>query len=267
MKEDLITFTRFEENPSFYVSMCGISYCDGSYLISRPYSKVNVIEYIVSGTGTVKEDDRTFYPGEGDIYFLKSGRDHLYYSDAENPWTKIWVNFEGSLADAITESFKMQNKSLFYAPELKKYFEEIYKISRSPSTAKDISDRTAVVFLQIAQKLAALELRRGGRISPLAESVKNRIDNITDFSITLDEIVKAEAYSKCHIIREFKAAYNQTPYEYLLSKRFETAKIMLKNTAVSISDIADELNFCDVHYFSGCFSKRFGISPSEYRKS
>lgn len=172
----------------------------------------------------------------------------------------------GSLADAITESFGMRDKALFYALELKKYFEEIYKISRSPSSAKDISDRTAVVFLQIVQKLTALELHRGGKISPLAESVKNRIDNITDFSITLDEIVKAEAYSKCHIIREFKTAYNQTPYKYMLSKRFETAKIMLKNTAVSISDIADELNFCDVHYFSGCFSKRFGVSPSEYRK-
>ena len=52
----------------------------------------------------------------------------------------------------------------------------------------------------------------------------------------------------------------------MLKRRFYKAKILIKNTAMSISDIAEELRFCDVHYFSSSFPKKFGVSPSEYRK-
>ena len=266
MNEDIATFVSSDEKLPFYVSMCGISYCDGSYIINRPNSGTNVIEYIVSGTGTVTEDNNTFYPGEGDVYFLKHGRNHCYYSDSENPWTKIWINFEGSLADEITKSYGLLNKAHFYAPEFKEYFNEMYKISRSGGGVKEISDRIAVIFLQVAQKLSNISNTKEGKYSSLAESIKKQIDNLTDYKITLDKIVKNMSYSKCHIIREFKAAYGETPYEYILKKKFNTAKIMLENTVVSISDIADELGFCDVHYFSSCFSKRFGLSPSMYRK-
>lgn len=266
MKEDIITFDRGGGVQPFYVSMCGISYCDGSYIVKRPESDIYVIEYIVSGTGTVKEDDKISYPGEGDVYLLKRGRNHIYYSDGGNPWTKIWINFEGELADAIIKSYGLSDKMVFYAPELKEYFNEIYRISRSGTDKKIISDRIAVVFLQIVQRLADCDGGEADRVSTLAESIKNKIDDITDFKTTLDDIVKLASYSKCHIIREFKASYGLTPYEYMLKRRFYKAKIMIKNTAMSISDISEELGFCDVHYFSSSFSKRFGVSPSEYRK-
>lgn len=267
MREDIVSFARGESEMPFFVSMCGISYCDGSYLIERPNSLTNVIEYIVSGTGTVHENEESFCAGEGDIYFLKRGRDHLYYSDSVSPWTKIWINFEGELADRITECYGLDKKNHFYAPELKKYFIQAYEISRSGAGAKIISEDIAGVFLKLVQKLADGHLKASENISSIASAMRKYIDNMTDFKITLDDIVKKVYCSKCHAIREFRAAYGITPYEYILRKRFEIAAAMLKNTAVSVADIAEETGFCDVHYFSGCFSKRFGVSPSAYRKN
>ncbi|UKI35289.1 MAG: hypothetical protein L6V93_13935 [Clostridiales bacterium] len=52
--------------------MCGISYCDYSYRIERKNSELNVIEYIISGTGTVNDNGRIFNPREGDIYFFET---------------------------------------------------------------------------------------------------------------------------------------------------------------------------------------------------
>lgn len=84
MREDIVSFPPNNSLP-FHVSMCGISYCDGTYRIARPNSTINNIEYVISGTGTVVVNGKTFYPCAGDVFFLKAGENHLYYSDSEQP--------------------------------------------------------------------------------------------------------------------------------------------------------------------------------------
>lgn len=265
MKEDIVSFAENKDMP-FRVLMCGISYCDCNYRIERRNSGLNVIEYILSGTGTVNDNGRIFHPCEGDIYFLKRGENHLYYSDADEPWTKIWLNFSGRLAAKIIESLHLEKEVYFHAPELKKYFYEFYEISRSGIGTKEVCEKSAVVFLSLAQKLCG---HCGDKISAnksVAYKVKNYIDDMTEYSQKLDDIAIKMSYSKNHIIREFKAEFGITPYEYMLRRRFEIAASLLKNTVYSVSEISEKLGFCDVRYFSGQFGARYGAPPSEYRK-
>ena len=265
-KEDIISFAETGKMP-FFVLMCGISYCDGTYHITRQRSNTAVMEYIISGIGTVRENNRIFEAAEGDVYFLKEGTYHDYYSDSENPWVKIWFNFRGELARQITACFGLENHSLFHMPGLKEDFEEIYKISRSGMTSKEISDSIAVCFLRIAQRLADDVCEGRGISSIIGVRLKELLDNVTDFSVSLDELVKQLYCTKSHAIREFKNMYGITPYEYLQRKRTEMAKELLKNTAMPISDIAEKLSFYDIHYFSGTFKKRTGKTPTEYRRA
>lgn len=266
MQEDIICFNAPEKTLPFFVSMCGISYCDASYRIERPNSNTNVLEYIISGCGTVTENNKTFYPVEGDIYYLKKRNNHLYYSDAEDPWTKIWINFDGTLAEKMTECFSLTDKNHFHAPDLKPMFFDMYSISRKNTDVKNISESICVIFLQIIQKLSDKCNNDSKNISSAASVLKELIDNMTGFRENLDDLSKKLYCSKNHAIREFRSAYNITPYEYILRKRFSVAETLLKNTKLSISEIAEKTGFCDVHYFSGMFSKRYGVSPSKYRK-
>lgn len=266
MNEDVVSFVGYEGRKlPFFVSMCGISYCDGSYKIERNHSETNVLEFIITGCGTVCQDDDKIIAEKDDVYYLKKGRRHLYYSDAKKPWIKMWINFEGELADRIAECYGLTEKLHFHAPELKKYFIEMVNIAKSGMSTKNISDEIAVIFLKIVQQLANAEDEISAK-SPLAEKIKAYIDNMTSFDTSLDEIAKSVYCSKCHVIREFRSEYGITPYEYILKKRFAAAEAMLKNTAMSVSDIAEKTGFCDAHYFSGYFKKRIGVSPSVYRK-
>ena len=54
--------------------------------------------------------------------------------------------------------------------------------------------------------------------------------------------------------------------KYLMNVRLNAATDLLKTGAFSVSEIADQCGFSDVYYFSKCFKKHFGISPSAYRK-
>ncbi len=263
MKEDIISFVQNERLP-FCVTMCGISYCDGSYRIVRNNSEINVIEYIISGCGTVSVRGDELNTKEGDIYFLKKGENHLYYSDLKTPWVKIWMNFSGTLADRIIESYRLYDTHIFHAPELKEYFFEIYKTAGENIGAKAVSEKCAIIFLELAQRLADFLSEK--EKYDIAELVKQYIDDTNDFSFNIDDIAEKFSYSKNHIIRAFKSKYKVTPYEYMQKRRMDVAESLLKNTVYSVAEVAEKLSFCDARYFSGCFSKRYGIPPNRYRK-
>ena len=65
----------------------------------------------------------------------------------------------------------------------------------------------------------------------------------------------------------FKEGTGMTPMEYLMEYRIKNADIQLKTTEKSISDIAYECGFGDSAYFSRCYKKRRGITPSAARRN
>lgn len=179
---------------------------------------------------------------------------------------KIWINFSGRLADKITDCYGLKNNHHFKSADLKRYFDDIYNISRSTLGATAIYNKCTLIFTERAQQLSALCIKEETPIHNIAAVTKAYIDDMTDFSTNLDELSSALSYSKNHLIRSFKCAFGITPYEYILNRRFELAESLLINTNSSIAEIAEQLSFCDAQYFSRCFSSRYGITPTEYRK-
>ena len=79
MKENIIHLNYGVGLP-FEILLAGTSWCDGSYRIKRQCSEVMVVEYIISGSGVVKCDGKTYYPEAGDMYVLPIGSEHEYRS-------------------------------------------------------------------------------------------------------------------------------------------------------------------------------------------
>ena len=67
MREDVINLPTIDSAQPFYIPMVGISYCDGSYKISRKCSCTCCIEDIMKGKGTLEIGGKTFHPSLGDI--------------------------------------------------------------------------------------------------------------------------------------------------------------------------------------------------------
>ena len=81
MHETIYGFPVAEEHNFFQITICGISYCDGTYRIERRNSQVYTLEYILKGTGEIQlPDGSRVCPSKGDVYLLHQGENHLYYS-------------------------------------------------------------------------------------------------------------------------------------------------------------------------------------------
>ena len=102
MTEKICSFWNYEKKDRpFNVLLAGVSYCDGTYRIERKPENLYSFEYIYSGKGMLVIDGQRLEPRAGDVYFLKRGIPHCYWSDEEEPWTKIWICFNGLMAEAM----------------------------------------------------------------------------------------------------------------------------------------------------------------------
>ena len=269
-EEEIVIFPEQSKNSAFEILMCGRSFCDGTYRINRPNSPLWCFEYICKGTGTVQVDHVRFAASKGDVYILPAGTDHYYYSDDRDPWEKVWFNIRGSFVGSTMKAYNLENlyhiRSLNLRPLFEDFISHAYEAKNaSPDPLR--FDTCAVDFLKVVQGIAsAPNLQEKHLSTSKVQQFKYRLDTMTDFTQSFDELIGDYFYTKSHLIRTFKAEYGITPYNYLLERKLNTAKLLLNNTAISITEIAQRLGFANCHYFSAFFTKRTGLSPREFRK-
>ena len=85
--------------------------------------------------------------------------------------------------------------------------------------------------------------------------------------VTAAEIAKAAGLSPNYLSRKFRQATGTGVHEYLTFLRLKEAALELLSTDSSVTEIALRCGFSDGNYFKDVFKKRYGITPTGYRKS
>lgn len=88
-----------------------------------------------------------------------------------------------------------------------------------------------------------------------------------DYASPLDvpALARAAFMSPGHFSRSFRAAYDETPYSYLMTRRIERAKALLRRGDLSVTDVCFEVGCTSLGSFSSRFTELVGESPSAYR--
>ena len=96
--------------------------------------------------------------------------------------------------------------------------------------------------------------------------VRDRIDR--DYAEPLDvEALAHDAHmSAGHLTRQFKAAYGESPYSYLMTRRIERAMSLLRMGDRSVTEICYEVGCSSLGTFSTRFTELVGVPPSVYRR-
>jgi AraC-like DNA-binding protein len=94
---------------------------------------------------------------------------------------------------------------------------------------------------------------------------RDRMDR--DYAQPLDvpTLAREALMSAGHFSRSFRAAYGETPYGYLMTRRIERAKALLRRGDLSVTDVCVEVGCTSLGSFSARFSELVGMSPSAYR--
>lgn len=84
--------------------------------------------------------------------------------------------------------------------------------------------------------------------------------------IGLPELAELAGYSPDHFSRLFKRCFGTPPYQYVLARRVERAKAMLKDRSRSIANIAAACGFATQAHLNSAFKQRTGVTPGVYRR-
>jgi len=122
-------------------------------------------------------------------------------------------------------------------------------------------------FVQLGTETRSPNAFKFGLPGHLLRRVVERIKSEFATDLSLTALAAESGYSRAHFLRMFRAATGQTPHQFLLAQRLDNAVQMMKVRSVPLIDIAVACGFSSHTYFTKVFRSRFGILPSQYRRS
>lgn len=122
--------------------------------------------------------------------------------------------------------------------------------------ARTHSSRSRPVRILPAKPLAGWKMRR----------VIDFIEDNLEGDLSLQAMAAEVDISPLYLARAFKAAVGQSPHQYVLARRIERAKELLRNTDLPVVDVALSSGFSSQSHLSHWFIRQIGVSPAMYRR-
>ncbi|MFF0343142.1 helix-turn-helix transcriptional regulator [Kribbella sp. NPDC004875] len=95
--------------------------------------------------------------------------------------------------------------------------------------------------------------------------VKDRIDREYAQPLDVEALARGAHMSAGHLSREFKRAYGESPYGYLMTRRIERAMMLLRRGGMSVTDVCFAVGCQSLGTFSTRFTELVGMPPSQYK--
>ena len=96
--------------------------------------------------------------------------------------------------------------------------------------------------------------------------VRDRIDREYAQPLDVEALARGAHMSAGHLSREFRRAYGESPYSYLMTRRIERAMALLRRGDLGVTEVCFAVGFSSLGTFSTRFAELVGMPPSTYRR-
>ena len=226
----------------------------GEHHMERTFCE-DVLLLVMDGVLRFHEDGTPVEVSSGEFYIQRHGLHQVGIEESDTP-KYFYVHFIGGFTPSkhmLPICGKANMAALF--PLMQQL--ETLRVSDAPAVQKN------AVFYQILSELYNTVNASPTRV--LTMKVLAIVSKNMRRTLTLDELANACGYSRNHIIHAFKRETGMTPYAYILSLRLEAAKNLLRNSQLSVEQIAAECGFGSYINLYREFEKHEHCSPAKWR--
>ena len=128
---------------------------------------------------------------------------------------------------------------------------------------------SAALAIQLTRRCsvnaAEVPSSRGGLSPGRLRRVFEYIEANLDVNVRLDTLAREVGVSAFHFSRLFRQSTGSSPHQYLLRRRLDRAKTLLRQPDVSLAEVSASTGFADQSHFTKVFRQFTGVTPSEYR--
>lgn len=228
--------------------------------------------YVTAGEGLFRSEHQPeMRLSTGDLFLLFPGERHTYRPDPEKGWHSYWIGFRGkNMDDRVRAGFLSVDKPVYhvgFSEEIVSLYEAAYRAAAEEAAYSQ--QVLAGIVNHLIGLMYALErniiLGRDSARVDMVNHARLRIRNSLESSLTIQEIAEELSVSYSNFRKLFKEYTGISPALYQQDLKLQRAKELLSTTALSIKEIAYQLNFESPDYFSSKFRTKTGQKPSEFR--
>ncbi len=264
-KEHKFLFYRSDsDNASIGVKGCGYHSAEDYYHWGPGERPFYLLYHVIKGTGVIRYRQNDYQISTGDTFLMYPGEEHSIDSAENAKWAYAWVGFAGNDPVVFLEQmgFSPMNpvQRVGDSPTVQRLVEAMYgQRGDSPQCA---SEMTATLFSLLSN---LMRFNLTGTDNMIFYSAMEYIRRHSDSVLSVQEICRHVSVSRSWLFRLFESRMGKSPMQYLNDVRMNKATNLLFYTDKPISEIANLCGFADSMYFSRCFHKYTGLSPSKYR--
>ena len=242
------------------------------HLRRRPHGAEHaILIYCARGGGWCEAGHRLHPVRPGDLLVLAPGEPHAYGAHLSDPWTIHWAHATGDLLADYLGGLRTANASPVMRVgqdlELVLLFNEVLKTLEAGTDLARLLHASAT----LGHLMTLAALRRQAEATPHPDHADMAGRCIVHMSEHLDRPLRVSALSSLaglsagHFSARFKEQTGCSPRDYLRLLRMHRACQLLRETPLSIKEIAARVGYQDPFHFSRQFKAFEGVSPSAYR--
>lgn len=271
-----------EINPTFLYTWKGTRHEDEAVYHCHDHLE---LAFVLSGEGKYHIEGEIYDITEGDLIILNPGIRHqaLFLKQAEIPTTEFFVGFSDIQLPGFCPNHLPTPKGSYVLHTKGELRQRIFKICSSMEAEQAVRRQGRYYMLKaylmqmlilMVREQSGPEEQSGGFAFEstskkyVVEQILNYFEDHYSEKISLDQIAGNMYLSPFYVSKIFKSETGDAPIHHLIKIRLEKAKELLEQGAASnIQEVAAMVGYDDAYHFSKLFKKRFGITPTQAKKS
>lgn len=232
-----------------------------------------LFHYVISGKGTLFANDQAYVITAGHGFLVIPGQITTYRADEQDPWEYTWIEFDGLRAQESLRLAGISGKEPVYTASGKEAGEKLcqqmlYIVNNGNAGPMHLIGHS---FLFLSQLIESSAYQRPQNVRRLRDFyIKEALTFIEEnfqLDITIEEIAAFCGLNRSYFGKVFRETMGESPQAFLLHYRMARAAQLLKETRLSVGEIAQQVSYDNQLHFSRAFKNVHGVSPREYRQT
>ena len=265
-------------NTDLNIYQCGYEDCSPDHFYGPALRDHYLIHYVISGKGVFDDGEKTYKLQKGQGFLICPDIKTYYEADAEDPWAYMWVGFQGLKAKSYLKEANLNVNSPVFSVENDYIDDKLKESLQEMNEVKNIEKSTEVRLVGLLYKFISYLIENNnfnaGDSKINSNETKGKylkkaiifIEKNYSHDIGVKDISDYLGLHRSYLYSLFKNKMNIAPQEYLIKFRINKALELMKNTDLSIGDVARSVGYNDPLNFSKIFKQRKKVSPSKYRE-
>lgn len=260
----------YESTPSalakellYYILRVGHFYCDTHFTASREDENGFILCYVVKGRMRVRYCKKDVEVDAGELCFINCKGEYSY--SALEPLEYLWINFDGLNTKAFWEEINKQHGMVIQVQNPEQVHKRMIQLVERMRAMESVDEAASSCRLHDIMCSLLYSTSVGEAKDPQIAAAQRYLSQHLAEDLSTTVLAKEFHLSVSQLNRKFRESTGQSPHEYLVQLRMNRAKVLLRESRLSIAEIAEAVGYAYDTSFAAVFRSKVGMSPRQYR--